>query len=256
MIQSRKRDETKTPQVSRIPRRSAAKYNNVQFKIGLNSHGMAVDGSGNVWVSHYGSEGILPLTEFTGSGTFIKEYGEWGNATEEQIELPYGVAVSPGNGNLYIGNYQSGAATGNVKELTTEGQYVRSFVGEHPVAVTVDQSGDVWEINSKGTHKIEESGLKRLTSFRTEKAQASSRSAGNRGMERRRVRDRRDTQPCRGVHHDWDVRHGFGKKAALEENSPARRVWRRSDVETLYVVDTGRSRAVSPPPGMPDAVRQ
>ena len=76
-------------------------------------NGVAVDGSGNIYISDYGNNRIRKVTLATGVITTVAGNGTSGNsgdgvaggATLASINNPSGVAVDSGGNNLYIGDY-------------------------------------------------------------------------------------------------------------------------------------------------------
>ena len=61
-------------------------------------HGVAVDSSGNVYVTDSGNSRIQ---KFDSNGTFITKWGSTGSA-DGQFDNPYGVAVDSSSGNVYV----------------------------------------------------------------------------------------------------------------------------------------------------------
>ena len=76
-----------------------------------NPHGVAVDGSGNIYIADsdnhrirkVDSSGVITTVAGTGTAGFS---GDSGQATAAQINLPFGVDVD-GSGNLYIADYKN-----------------------------------------------------------------------------------------------------------------------------------------------------
>ena len=110
----------------------------------LNSpSGVAVDGSGNVYVADTANHRVH---KFTSTGTFVRRWGTNGSG-DGQFSNPRGVAVD-GSGNVYV------ADTGNnrVQEFTSGGQFLAKWgsngSGEgqffSPRGVGVDTSGNVY----------------------------------------------------------------------------------------------------------------
>ena len=96
----------------------------------LNSpSGIALDASGNVWVSDTGNNRVV---EFSASGTGA-------------LNSPSGVAIGA-SGQVLVSD------TGNnrVAEFTASGSYTSSFNSKmgSPTGITVDSSGDIWVANS------------------------------------------------------------------------------------------------------------
>jgi RHS repeat-associated protein len=136
--------------------------------------GLAIDGSGNVWVTDSSNERI---EEFSGTGTFIKAIG-WGvsNGKTElqtctsschaglegsgngQFAEPKGLTIDS-KGNLWI------ADTGNnrIQELSSSGGFIRAFGTEGtgngqlkaPQGVAIDSKGNAW-VADGSNNRIEE----------------------------------------------------------------------------------------------------
>jgi invasion protein IalB len=127
-----------------------------------NPYGVAVDGSGNVYIAE-GGQRIRKITASTGIITTIAGTGTWGfsgddgQATAAQINSPFGVAVD-GSGNVYIvdqGNQRIRKITASTGVITTiAGTGTAGFSGDggqataaqlyNPFSVAVDGSGNVY----------------------------------------------------------------------------------------------------------------
>src|SRR6202011_941835 len=78
--------------------------------------GVAVDGSGNVFVADSFNQRIV---EFTNAGAFIRAFGTAGNGP---LASPVGVAVD-GSGNVFV----SDQGISRIVEFTNAGAFVRTF---------------------------------------------------------------------------------------------------------------------------------
>ena len=124
--------------------------------------GVAVDGSGNLYIADYGDNKIRKVTAATGiittvAGTGIYGYsGDGGPAASAQLSSPSGVAVD-GSGNLYIADtYNSvirmvAAATGIITTVAGGGSAfpgnggpATSALVRYPDGVAVDGSGNLY----------------------------------------------------------------------------------------------------------------
>jgi len=119
------------------------------FLIGINYTGtgagisspnaLAIDASGNVWVSNGGNGTV---SELSNAGTYIPPASYNGGV----LNGPSGIAIDP-SGHVWVAN-----KTGNnVAELTSGGAPVGQFTGDGvsaPTGVAVDGLGNVWLSNS------------------------------------------------------------------------------------------------------------
>lgn len=120
-----------------------------------NPTGVAVDASGDVWVSDHNNN---RLDEFSASGSFVKAIG-WGvvdgeyhfetcttscragraGYAEGMFSSPDGLAI--GGEDIYVAD----AGNNRIEVMSTNGEYVREFgAGAMPVAVALAPNGDVW----------------------------------------------------------------------------------------------------------------
>ena len=58
-------------------------------------HGVAVDGSGNIYVADAGN-----IQKFSPDGTFLSKWGSW-NTGDVRLESPFRIAAD-GSGNVYV----------------------------------------------------------------------------------------------------------------------------------------------------------
>jgi tripartite motif-containing protein 71 len=77
--------------------------------------GVAFDGAGNVWIANSGQSRV---EEYTNTGTYIRTVGQ--DPGSGQLVAPYGVAVDPTRGRVYVADYY----TRMVQIYTTDGGYV------------------------------------------------------------------------------------------------------------------------------------
>jgi streptogramin lyase len=113
---------------------------NGQFQSAI---GVAVDGSGNVFVSDFTNNRIQ---KFTDTGTYLTQWGSAGSG-DGQFANPYGVAVD-GSGNVYVTEL-----TGNrIQKFTDTGTYLTQWGStgsgdgqfSNPTGIAVDGGGNVF----------------------------------------------------------------------------------------------------------------
>ena len=137
--------------------------------------GVAVDGSGNVWVADGGNDRIQ---KFSSAGAFIGAYGSKG-AGAGQFEVAWGIAVNKTTGNVYATDPDNN----RVQEFSSTGGFIRTFGfgvsnGEGkleictsscragiagtgsgqfriPTGITVDPAGNVWVVDREND-RVEE----------------------------------------------------------------------------------------------------
>ncbi|HEX3691976.1 MAG TPA: 6-bladed beta-propeller [Solirubrobacteraceae bacterium] len=135
--------------------------------------GVAIDGSGNVWVADHTNN---RLAEFTAAGVFVQAVG-WGVSNGEsklqvctsscragltgtgsgELSSPDGLVIS--GEDLYVAD----AGNNRVQELGVKGEFIRSFgsVGTEPgklktpFALALDAFGNVW-VADRGNNRISE----------------------------------------------------------------------------------------------------
>jgi sugar lactone lactonase YvrE len=142
--------ETRTPPTTPYPTKESTTppTYSLQFKP-EETHGGpyydAIDGSGNVWLTDY-ANGQHLISEFTGSGTFLKAYGEFGSEGR-WLNEPDGIAINQQAGDLYVANDDQGHFSNEaIHEYSTAFEYKPPHFGETPPrGVAVDSSGYVWE---------------------------------------------------------------------------------------------------------------
>ncbi len=137
--------------------------------------GVALDASGNQWVTDYYNNRIEKLSS---TGTYLAEYGGYGTGVGQMIE-PVGIAINKSSGYVYI----SDQANNRVEEFNPSGGFVsvwgfgvsngeekfqvckvscRAGVSgsgsgqfNRPGGVTIDSAGNVWVVD-ESNHRLEE----------------------------------------------------------------------------------------------------
>ena len=108
-----------------------------------NPQGVAVDGSGNVYVADTYNNRVQ---KFSSSGVFLSKWGTQGSE-DGQFKGPYGVAVD-GSGNVYVADY----GNGRVQKFSSSGVFLSKWGTQgsgdgqfnYPYGVAVDGSGNVY----------------------------------------------------------------------------------------------------------------
>ena len=106
--------------------------------VGLNGDsGMAIDGSGNVWIAIFTNSGIIKLSN---SGVVLASI----NYPAGGLNGPDGIAID-GSGNVWTSNFESGISefTSAGAPITNSNGYIGSGLNV-PQAIALDGSGDVW----------------------------------------------------------------------------------------------------------------
>lgn len=137
--------------------------------------GVAIDASGNVWVTDDDNNRIQ---KFSPAGVFVGAYGSKGTAAG-QFEGAWGIAINKVTGNVYVTDTKND----RVQEFSSSGAFVRTFGygvsnGETkfeictsschagvagsgsgqfyiPTGITVDPSGNVWVVDDEN-NRVEE----------------------------------------------------------------------------------------------------
>src|SRR5271157_3776460 len=123
------------------------------------SYGIAIDGSGNIWVANAGS---IDVTELSSSGSPLSPFSGF---TGGGLNTPFGIAADA-HGNVWAAN-TAGFSTGNVTELSSSGSVLSpasGFIGggvNAPLGIAVDSSGNAWATNFEGNSvtKLTSSGV-------------------------------------------------------------------------------------------------
>jgi len=115
--------------------------------------GVAVDGSGNLFIADYGNSVIRKvatngiITTVAGNGTNGYS-GDNGAATMAELNYPQGVAVD-GSGNLFIADSFNGA----IRKVATNGIITSVAGGLSPFGLAVDGSGNLFIVD-RGNQRI------------------------------------------------------------------------------------------------------
>lgn len=127
-------------------------------------NGIAVDGSGNIYVSDTLNHRIV---KFDSSGTYIRHIGTGSNGTgNDAFWDPYGIAVDKDD-NLYIADYKNN----RIQKFDSNGNYLASITGDSnmavigPMDVAVDSNGNIYEVeySSSKALKFDSNGNYLLT---------------------------------------------------------------------------------------------
>ncbi|MFL6448492.1 MAG: NHL repeat-containing protein [Bryobacteraceae bacterium] len=181
--------------------------------------GVAVDGSGNLYIADTGSDRIRKVSTATGVITTVAgggDEGDGGLATDASLNSPNGVAVD-GSGNLYIADTWNSrirkvsASTGVITTLAGNGSY--GFSGDggpatsaslyYPSGVAVDGSGNLYiadTSNSRIRKVSADTGVittvagKRQLRFRRRRRPGHQRQSES-GLSRRRRGGGRQREP-------------------------------------------------------------
>jgi YVTN family beta-propeller protein len=116
-------------------------------------HGMAIDSSGNLWVTNFGTPASPgnTVSKFVPSYTFCQKSAT--NPASVTVTSagpftvgsePYGIAIDA-SGNVWVSNFGSNTVT----ELSPAGTVLNTVtVGTGPQGIAIDPSGNVWVANS------------------------------------------------------------------------------------------------------------
>ncbi|MBF0557905.1 MAG: Ig-like domain-containing protein [Nitrospirae bacterium] len=117
------------------------------YTAGTGPRGMAIDGSGNVWVTNYGTNTITeysPTYYFCPSSATKPGHVAVTSASYSVGNNPYGVAIDSLS-HIWVSNYGSNTVT----ELSSSGTVLgTTTVGTRPMGIAVDPLGNVWVANS------------------------------------------------------------------------------------------------------------
>jgi hypothetical protein len=117
-----------------VPFTSAANYTSGQTAPAPGSH-IAVDGSANIWVANYATQGI---SKFSGEGVLLNTTPYPGSSS------PGGIAID-GSGNAWVAN-----GNGTIVVLSNNGATTATIADTGlttPRGVAIDSSGNVWVAN-------------------------------------------------------------------------------------------------------------
>ncbi|MBF0609110.1 MAG: hypothetical protein HQL61_16345 [Magnetococcales bacterium] len=124
-------------------------------------YGIAIDGSGNVYVADTGNNRIQ---KFTSDGKFIAKWGSEGNG-DGQFYYPWSITLD-GSGNAYV----IGRDNHRIQKFTSDGKFITKF-GEfgnntgqlkYPNSVSINKNGDVY-VADGGNNRIQVFTLKTST---------------------------------------------------------------------------------------------
>ena len=122
--------------------------------VALESLGVAVDTSGNVWVSDFGLHRIY---KYSPAGTILSTYGTSGSGNG-QLNRPIGLAFDAG-GNLYVAD----SGNNRVQKFTSTFAYVSQFgtagTGDgqyqEPHGIAIDRTSGKIYVSDAGLNKVE-----------------------------------------------------------------------------------------------------
>jgi DNA-binding beta-propeller fold protein YncE len=122
-----------------------------------NPSGVAVDGSGNIYVADTGNNRIQKLT-----GDSAKQWGGTAGSGNQQFNFPWGVAVNDPAGLVYVADMLNN----RIQKLTTSGAYMATFANSSdsfylPKGVAVDGAGNVYvaDTNNNRIQKFDSNGV-------------------------------------------------------------------------------------------------
>ena len=105
--------------------------------------GIAIDGSGQVWVADYGDSAVV---ELSAAGAILGQARDTGG-----LDSPGGLAVD-GNGNVWVANYRGNSlsefAGSCSKPLSPDSGYGLDTAFNEPFGVAIDASGNLWTTNA------------------------------------------------------------------------------------------------------------
>jgi uncharacterized protein (TIGR03437 family) len=109
--------------------------------------GLAIDGSGNLFVADYGNSTVRKITS-GGNISTVAGTGAWGlsgdggAANKSPLAAPMSIAVD-GAGNLYIGDIGSAS----IRKVTTDGNIRTVVSGVTPQSLAVDAAGNLYFVD-------------------------------------------------------------------------------------------------------------
>jgi YD repeat-containing protein len=151
-----------------------------QFNTGLNKPaGIALDATGNVWVTNPSGGTLNMIVEFSAEGERLREWGYSGELLTGWFKNPQGITIGA-TGTIWIadtGNnkLQSCDQNGNCQYSGSLGSGNDQFLA--PAGITTDGSGNLW-VADTGNNRIQE-----LTSTGSYDQQLGSKGTGNKQLE-------------------------------------------------------------------------
>ncbi len=137
--------------------------------------GVAVDSSGNIWVSDYGNHRVQ---KFNSSGVYQSQFGTFGTGNG-QFNNPIGITVDS-SGNIYVGDLRNeriqkfSGSGAYLSQIGTSGGGDGQFYG--PIDLEVDKSGNIWVLDS-GNNRVQ-----KFSSTGTYISKFGSRGEGGKGQ--------------------------------------------------------------------------
>jgi uncharacterized protein (TIGR03437 family) len=109
--------------------------------------GLAIDGSGNLYVADYGNSTVRKITSggiistIAGTGSFGNN-GDGGAGSKAALGSPISLAVDSG-GNVYVGD----VASNNIRKITTDGNIQTVVSNITAQSLAVDQAGNLYSVD-------------------------------------------------------------------------------------------------------------
>ncbi len=114
-------------------------------------HGLAVDGTGRLYVADTDHDRIEVLN--SSDGSFVSEWGSTGT-DPGQFNAPWGIAVSAA-GTVYVSEFYGN----RIQMFTSTGTYLGQWAGvTNPSGVAVDAQGNVYVSHANGVSKYTSAG--------------------------------------------------------------------------------------------------
>jgi DNA-binding beta-propeller fold protein YncE len=115
------------------------------FSVGTSPNGIAIDASGNIWVTNFGSGTVTKLSPV---GSVLGVYNVGGG--------PRGIAIDPSTGNVWVACWDSNS----VYVLSPSGASVGNYpCGSQPVGIAIDAFGNVWVANYNTVYTVTKMNL-------------------------------------------------------------------------------------------------
>ncbi len=118
----------------------------LQYNVGSEPEGIAIDASDNVWVTNFnGGNSPGTISRITTSGTPNTTTITVGNG-------PLGIAIDH-SGNVWVTNNQNGLNPGTtINEVTPSGALAMTVtVAQYPQNIAIDGSGNIWVVNASNS---------------------------------------------------------------------------------------------------------